>query len=533
MVSRTSPLVLLLACGGPTEQAPQLDTHDWVVRASLDLRGVRPSLDEIRSVAGDTEAAEALVASFVDDERFAGRVADLYAELYLTRTETWPLYPEAYGLADRISTPSYVQSIGEEPLAILERIVDEDLPWTEVVLGDWTMANGVLEQIWPVQREDGEGDWRVAHYTDGRPAAGVLSTNAMWWRYGSTPSNANRGRAAQVTRLFLCVDYSEVAIPFDADIDLLDEAAVAEAIRTDKRCASCHDTLDPIAGYLYGFWYVDPQSPIDASSYHPERELLFDDFSQLAPAVDRDEGYSLRDLGRQLASDQRFPDCAVEQWWRMLMRRAPASDEADLATLVRNDFIEGDLTIRALARSLVTSEAYRASAAAANGRKLASPELLASQIEDLTGYRWVDQEGWDVVTADLAGLRSLAGGADGVFSTRNADLPNATTVLVQERLAEAGAAWVVANDIEAGRANARLFTRVDLEAAPEAAGADMAAQLVDLHARLFGTEVAADGPEVTANLELWNALYELEGSPARAWFGVLSALLRDPDLLLY
>ncbi len=532
MVRHPLLLLTLLGCGTTPEEAAELSAEAWVTRASLDLRGVRPTLEESRGVQEDPSTAEAVVRGFLDDPRFPGRVADLFAEFYMTRTETWPIYPQSYGLGDQIGMPAFVQSVGEEPMAFIERVAAEDLPWTELVLADWTMANGVLEQIWPVQREDGATDWRVAHYTDGRPMAGLLSSNAMWWRYGTTPSNANRGRAAQVTRLFLCRDFSEVTVPFDADLDLLDEAAVSEAIRNDQRCASCHDTLDPIAGYLYGFWTYDLASPTELSFYHPERELLYRGYSALEPALDGQSGFSLRDLGRQLASNQRYPDCAVEQGWRALLRDKPNPEQREEQLMVRNAFIEGGLTARALFGALVTSPSYRAADSSPNGRKMASPELMASQIEDLTGYRMVDEAGLDIITADLAGLRGLAGGADGVFATRNADLPNATVVLVQERLAEAAAYHVVVNDL-GQPGDKRLLDRVVGDETLATDREVIVEQIVRLHARIFGTAIAPDGPEVEANLELWSALLEIDGSPAGAWFGLLSALFRDPDLLLY
>ena len=43
----------------------------------------------------------------------------------------------------------------------------------------------------------------------------------------------------------------------------------------------------------------------------------------------------------------------------------------------------------------------------------------------------------------------------------------------------------------------------------------------------------SDGDEVAAGLELWQSIYAVERDPEGAWIGVLSALLRDPDLLLY
>ena len=38
---------------------------------------------------------------------------------------------------------------------------------------------------------------------------------------------------------------------------------------------------------------------------------------------------------------------------------------------------------------------------------------------------------------------------------------------------------------------------------------------------------------MTANLALWEELYQAEGDPAAAWAGLLSVLLRDPDFLFY
>ena len=45
--------------------------------------------------------------------------------------------------------------------------------------------------------------------------------------------------------------------------------------------------------------------------------------------------------------------------------------------------------------------------------------------------------------------------------------------------------------------------------------------------------VTADGEEVEAALSLWSDLYTVERDTRAAWAGVLSALLRDPDFLLY
>ena len=61
----------------------------------------------------------------------------------------------------------------------------------------------------------------------------------------------------------------------------------------------------------------------------------------------------------------------------------------------------------------------------------------------------------------------------------------------------------------------------------------MVTQIQALHLRLFGRHVAADGPEVAANLALWEDLYEVSLTIEDAWAGLLTVLLRDPDFLFY
>jgi hypothetical protein len=183
---------------------------------------------------------------------------------------------------------------------------------------------------------------------------------------------------------------------------------------------------------------------------------------------------------------------------------------------------------------VLASPEYRAGSTDEAGyvpKKMVTPDLLASQVEDLTGFRWT-QGGWDLMKSDMVGFRTLAGGADGYYVTENADSANATILLVQERLAEAAAAYVVDED-SANRDEARLFTEIDFSETPDTNRDAMVRQIQALHLRIFGRTVAADSAEVEANLALWSDLMEVERDTTMAWTGVLSALLRDPDFLIY
>ena len=58
-------------------------------------------------------------------------------------------------------------------------------------------------------------------------------------------------------------------------------------------------------------------------------------------------------------------------------------------------------------------------------------------------------------------------------------------------------------------------------------------QVQHLHRVILTQEVVVDGPEVSAGLELWREVYMLTGDAVEAWTVLTTALLRDPNYLLY
>lgn len=512
----------------PTAEPEAEAAYDPVrhlIRASLDLRGVRPSVAELRAVQEDPSQVDTLVEGFLVDPRFEDRVVAMYGELYQTQADT--LLVSYSGISSDV--PRLIQSIGQEPLRILAHVAANDRPWHEIVTGGYTMADELIAEVWPVDYPAGETGWREVRYTDDRPAAGVLSTNALWWRYTSTLANANRGRANAISRLMFCSDYLVRPIEFDRNVNLLDEGAILEALTTNPGCVACHNTLDPLSSYLWGFYY-NSAVQVDVAYYHPEREQWWRTVTGVEPSFYGVPSYNLEDLAWQIAADSRFPSCAVEQAFELMLQRQSDLDDTRTLTALRESFLAEGMTLRAALRGVMATDEYR-NVGTAGGWKLARPDLLASQIEELTGYRF-EYAGYDMMTTDTYGLRTLAGGIDGGFVTSPAPEVNATMALAVERLAQA-AAFNVARHDKTWPDEARLFTRISFTELPDTARDPMVAQIQDLHLRLFGTVVAADGPEVEANLELWQELYEAERDPMAAWAGLLSVLLRDPEFLLY
>lgn len=258
--------------------------------------------------------------------RLEGRVRDWFAEPYRTRLDSFPATTAQFGLDPSVE-PAFQRSIGDEPLRLLGRVAVSDRPWTEVVTADWSMADEVLAGVYPVAYPEGASGWQEVKWTDHRPSAGVLTTNGLWWRYGSTEENYNRGRANAVSRILLCQDFLVRPVTFPRSSVVVDAAALLDQTRTNEACVSCHVSVDPLGSYLFGFSYGDVA--FVSPDYDPSSELSWQSGTGLAPSYFGEPGDDLTDLGRQIAADPRFPACTTEQVFEALVGRRHEDSDLD------------------------------------------------------------------------------------------------------------------------------------------------------------------------------------------------------------
>lgn len=527
-------LLLLVACQQEARVGPEpLEPAALLSRLSLDLRGRRPTEAELDAVEAAPEAVEELVETYLEDPGFGEQVFYWYANVYKTRADKFIVGVDGDGtFLDMGAKARFTHAVGDEPLRILERVANEDLPWTDVVTADWTMAEDLLLAAWPLQAlEEGEG-WRKARYTDSRPAAGVITTNGLWWRYTSTAENVNRSRAEAIARILVCDTRFDQPVEFSSVASSL--ADLQDRAQTDESCVSCHVVLDPIGSYLFGYWRMHPESYSEAAWYYPNRELYWEDITDIPPGWYGEPGEDLYDLGEQIAADPRFLSCAVQQGYSFLFGAEPTEADTDRLNGFREAFIDGGVTLRALYRALTSDPHYRSADPGVDGtvrvRRL-SPSQMASAVEALTGFRWT-WEDLDMLTSDTWGVRVLAGGADGIIVTEPATDHSASEQLVLERLAEAAAAYAVERERDLDPSERTLLREVDdLSAAPGEAG--LRAQVAALLLRVHGRRLAEDHADVEALVDLWGALQAETGSPESSWALLLSALLRHPDFVQY
>ena len=159
-----------------------------------------------------------------------------------------------------------------------------------------------------------------------------------------------------------------------------------------------------------------------------------------------------------------------------------------------------------------------------------SPSLLASAVEDLTGYRWT-LAGWDQVESDDSGYRVLLGGADGLTVRTPSLIPTVSRSLVIRRLAESAASFVVDHDTTVPRDERTLLGMGTAELSDLKPGTlEMTAELDGLHLRLLGR---LPGDEERGDLESLWVTVNGQSDAAHAWAAVVGLLLREPDFWSY
>jgi hypothetical protein len=547
--------------GDPPPDPPAtvpLSPGDHLLRISMALRGIRPSLAEFAAVADDPNALPGIVDQYLEDPLFAATVKDIYAEALLMRAQLNASMLPYVGPLAGLDDPRYLAGVPEEPLELIAAIVrDPERSFTDIVTTDEVYVNEVGAAAWKVTGYDAQkGGWQLVHWADERPVGGgVLNSSAVWHRHRANGNNHQRVRANLVARVFLCEDYLTRDVPPFPPVDFSDVEALSNALQENPGCVSCHQTLDPLASY---FWGAQSRGKAAfANSYDaqgnciagkekfcfPVEEYIEAQEDLWMKTTGRPPGYfgeptpnsHIDALGEQVAADPRFSQCVARRFFSY-MNQTPL-DAVPFPLVDRFDaafHVDGRLDVRALARAIVLSDEFRASHAEdpadadeVIGLKVARPEQLERMFTDLTGFRWIgmrqpgDVHGeFPLLGSDGWGYRAMAGGIDGYSITQPTWTFNPTRTLVLQALAAEAAAYVVDRDLDtADKGKRKLLTLVD-------AGDDqnvVREQIAQLHLRVLGETVAPDSAEVDESLALWSA----SAGARQRWKILLTAMFQD------
>jgi hypothetical protein len=547
-------------CGGGGD-VPMVPTPsaELLVRASMDLRGIRPSLAQLDAVEADPSKYATFVDQYLHGPQFLDRVRDVFDDALLVRREDF---------SDESRTET--SAIYGEALELIAYIVANDRPFTEIGTADYTVANTLFQrdvQRMPYPMEPvASAAWQPSHYTDGRPHAGVLSTSAFYEVWDTNNTNINRRRANRWSILFHCYNFLDTPVDVTRDVDNNDDDAVLNAVTTRTDCKACHDRLDPMASFLFPMDDAFGIEDGDADAFFrgdPERWRYA---NRRPPAVYGKPGITLADMGRLMTENPKFAECQTKRAFQLLFLRAPKTNlELATANDIASKWVSEDAhNFRALVKRWMLSEAYtkRPQDHRPEWVRRSSPERLEALITDLTGFTWSREPDDDqddanpesdpprlepvpLLTNEEDGFKIILGGINGTSVTGRSSSLNASVVTVHRKVASLAAAFVVASDLALPDAQRKLLTGVTGTEDPNADEAALRDLIVHLTRRLYGVRHATDAPEVENWLRLYRNLYQdrtqggdgedqVPGTQGeRAWRGLLTAMLRSPRILIY
>jgi len=561
----------------PVPTAVLMSPADQLLRISMTLRGLRPTAEELQSVVDDPTLVESYVDAWLDTEAFGKVIRDMHAEQFRTRADTVEQLPSRGPLSDNNTWEIY-SSIVEEPLMLVEHVVMNDRPYTEVVTLDYTLYDAMIAEVYGLPFDPDGPEWQEGHWTDGRPHSGVLSSSEIFRRYRSAGANYNRKRANFVAEAFLCEPFASRNIVLPTGLDLSDEAVVLEAITNNPACVGCHQAMDPIAAFFWGYkhqlkaravrlayeenctisLYNDEPVPEGALQedtcyplrlYRPYMEDEWEGLGLRPPGFYGQPGERIDDLGEMIAADPRFATCTTKRFWSYLAHEDVDHVDLGLTIELSEVLTSSGFDTKELVKSIVLHPRFLTDHFEGEGEApfepvgamLIRPEQYQTALLDLTGFTWwaepfepdCSPECWDVVdlqNSDRYGFRAMAGGIDGMQVIKPSYTAIPSAPLVYRATANEAAAWAVEHELLLPKAERRLLTEVELTDTDEALVRE---QLSLLHMRISSELVAPDSAVVDRSYELWSAMHAISDDPQRAWVLTLTALLQDARMVFY
>ncbi len=159
-----------------------------------------------------------------------------------------------------------------EPVNLLQYVVGNDKPWTDMLAGNYTVMNPQLANATGAVSIDGNftdptnakefRPVRIPYVSARYPGkafahAGVLSTNSWLSRFPTTDTNRNRHRAAKVYKQFLGVDIEALA---QRPLDDSKNGNYLVPTMQNPNCMVCHTVMEPVAGAFRDWgansWYL-------------------------------------------------------------------------------------------------------------------------------------------------------------------------------------------------------------------------------------------------------------------------------------
>lgn len=504
--------------------------------------GLRAVLDEMMTEPAFYQRLTEIFNDFLHTDRYLGANSNYGAALGLMRpfpNALWFDPGEGYRDAETLNNLQITNdSVAREPLQLINHVVRNDLPMTEILSADYFMVNGYSAKSYGVFDElDFADEWDPDQWLPAQlnniPHAGLLTSLMFLNRYPSSDTNRNRARSRVVYDLFLDVDILalEGSRP---DGEAVDISSPAPTLENDD-CVVCHSLLDPVASSFENW--------SQRGYYLPARPWYDDMFQAGFAGVERPpeaELTSLQWLSGQMQHDPRFVGAMARIVYYGLTGQEPLDPPGEFATGAQWDafaaesahlaeleavYVAANQNLKTLIREIILSPYWRANGindagfalvhAETGAARLLPPEVLHRHIDALLGFEWRGPLNVYHLTQNLDGqarllddrnfYQQIYGGIDSFTVTERLTEPNGLMAAVQERMANELACYAVPNDFLAPASERLLFPHVEPTTQPIGADNQTAIRenIRHLHAHLLGESLSAEDPEVDISYDLF------------------------------
>ena len=508
------------------EGVSALPLTDTLRNATVQLAGRLPTDAEITQVVNEGEAGfSTVMARVMSEDEFYVRLTEIFNDVFLTDkylrvnqfngalnlldSDDYPnrnWYDSAYPNLDREIEENIPQDIidddnrgcanifandavAREGLELINYIVRNNRPITELVTADYTMVNWYSQKVYDAQLVNPEATFaelsdeeapceayysgysdatirfdpydfkparitRSLEHTTAIPHAGILTSAMFLNRFPTTNTNRNRHRSYVVYDKFLDTDILEIegSRPEDA----IDTTSPNPTLQ-NAACYTCHTVMDPVAS---AFQHWDSRgrripSTLAASSWNGngiEPPGIAGKTLQLSggsSAVDT----MLQWLGAEIAQDPRYMRAITRHLYKGIIGQdlldAPGNNasadeitafnaQRSILSNIGQAMAADNWNVKTAITGLLLSPYYRANTVDTNkvvaanhigSTRLLSPEMLQRKLKATLGFDWYE------LRANDQDNRIMFGGIDSDSVTERIHNPSGLMVAMQERMA--------------------------------------------------------------------------------------------------
>lgn len=462
--------------------------------------------------------------------------------------------------------------VAREGLALINYIVRNNRPFTELVTADYTMVNWYSQKVYDAELITPSATFnqldqnnlpcttyssyydKATHTADpsdfkpakliGIPHAGILTSSMFLNRFPTTNTNLNRHRSYMVYKIFLDTDI--LAIEGDRPSDAIDTSSISPTLQ-NPACFTCHEVMDPVAST---FQHWDDRGRYKPNNPWPSSVLAAGFPGKKADISGTDSHYGalLKWLGHEIADDPRYIRAITRHLYKGIIGQNPLnspgenpsqSDEIayqaqrSILANIGQSMVADNWNIKTAITGLLLSPYYRAKTvdktilAASDhigSARLLSPEMLQRKLQATLGFDWRE------LRANDKDNRIMFGGIDSDSVIERIENPSGLMVAMQERMAVEMACRATAFDFTKTRTETinkrRLFRNVSQETAPyDIDGVELPDNVLAikkniqyLHNIFLSEDLSIDHPEIEATYQLflstWQAGQAMKENPS-------------------